>query len=104
MIEKSKPQALSVQGQQAFTAAPIEITAASAAINPEFIRLPRPKQLDPRTGLGRSFLNTLILPSKLNGYRPPVRSISLRRPGHKFGVRLIDYKSLMDWIRSHASE
>ena len=85
-----------------FTAAPIEAPPNShAQITPEFVRLPPPGELEPHTGLGRSFLNSLILPSAANNYRPPIHSISLRRPGHRFGVRLISFHSLMSWIWSH---
>ena len=85
------------------TIAPIE-AAASSQQQIEFIRLPKPGQLEPHTGLGRSYLNTIILPCAGNNYKPPVRSISLRQRGCKYGVRLIDFQSLMTWIRSHATE
>jgi hypothetical protein len=67
---------------------------------PEYIRLPRPGTRCPFTGMSRSALNNLILPCELNGYKPPVRSVSLRRRGAVRGTRLIDYQSLMDYIKS----
>jgi hypothetical protein len=68
---------------------------------PEFLRLPPPGRKCPLSGLSRSYLNQLILPCQLNGFRPPVRSFVLRKRGAKTGVRLIDYASLRAFIRSH---
>lgn len=73
---------------------------APATPRPEFIRLPKPRTLCPWTGLSRSKLNELILPSPLNGHRPPVRSVSLRNRGQIRAVRLINFDSLMDYLRS----
>ena len=70
------------------------------ALRPEFIRLPKPGTLCPWTGLSRSKLNELILPSPLNGHRPPVRSVSLRNRGQIRAVRLINFDSLMAYLRS----
>ena len=66
---------------------------------PEFVRLPRSGP-EYYTGLTRSTLNNLILPSEANGYRPPVRSVCLRKPGRARGVRLIHLDSLLTWIKS----
>ena len=100
--DASHPQ--SIAASLVLTSAPIEAAAARILAQREFVRLPRAGELEPHTGLGRSFLNTLILPCAANNFHPVVRSISLRRPGHKFGVRLIDYPDLIRWIQSHASE
>ena len=43
-------------------------------------------------------LNTLILPSKENAFRPAVKSKIHAQPGKKRGVRLIVYSSLMDYL------
>jgi hypothetical protein len=67
---------------------------------PEFIRLPKPGASDPWTGLGRSSLNTLVSPCRENGYKPPVRSCTLRRRGTMRGVRLVDLQSLLAYIDS----
>jgi hypothetical protein len=67
---------------------------------PEFIRLPKPGTLCQWTGLSRSKLNELILPSPVNSYRPPVRSISLRNRGQVKAVRLIVLDSLISYLRS----
>jgi hypothetical protein len=68
---------------------------------PEWIRMPT-KGRCPFTGLGRSFLYTLVTPCEANRHHPPVRSISLRRRGYTKGVRLIHLRSLLDYLESHA--
>ena len=68
----------------------------SKASPPEYIRLPRAGTRCPVTGLTRTALNELILPTAANGYRPPVRSYSLKRSGQIRGIRLI---SLPDLVR-----
>jgi hypothetical protein len=74
--------------------------AKAPSHHPEFIRLPKPRTLCAWTGLSRSELNELILPSPLNGFRPPVRSVSLRNRGQIRAVRLVDFDSLMAYLRS----
>ncbi len=74
----------------------------TAPIEPEFIRLPKPGETCPHTGLTRSFLNALILPTELNNRKPPVRSVSLRKKGSVRGVRLIVYASLMQFLCARA--
>ena len=79
-------------------------TAAAQAGNPlnvmpEFIRLPKPGTLCRWTGLSRSKLNELILPSPLNSFKPPVRSLSLRNRGQIKAVRLIVLESLLGYLR-----
>ncbi len=69
---------------------------------PAYIRLPRAGTRCPLTGLSRTALNELILPSAANGYRPPVRSYSLKRPGQIRGVRLISLPDLLRHIEASA--
>ncbi len=69
-----------------------------AGIAPVFVRLPRARC--PYTGLSRSYLNGLILPSQANGNSPPVRSVCLRKPGRLRGARLIHLSSLIEYIDS----
>lgn len=66
----------------------------------EFMRLPPSGKTDPIFGLKRSFLNSLILPCSDNNWRPPVKSIVLRRKRARKGVRLIEIASLRAYIRS----
>ncbi len=70
----------------------------------EYIRLPGPRERDPIFGLSRTFLNSLVLPTPLNDFQPPVRSFVLRRPGARTGVRLILVSSLRDYIGGHEQE
>jgi hypothetical protein len=63
--------------------------------------LPPPGQRCAWTGLSRSAINELILPTPRNGYKPPVRSFVLRQRGAKKGIRLVDYQSLASYIRAH---
>lgn len=71
---------------------------------PEFIRLPKSPALCPHSGLSRSKLNELILPCHANDFRPPVKSISLRKRGQIKAVRLVVYDSLMCYLRSFLNE
>ena len=69
------------------------------------MRLPKPGQLCPWTGLSRSKLNELILPCPTNDGRPPVvKSFALRKRGSLRGTRLIVYDSLMAYLRSKLNE
>ena len=79
------------------------LTATSALTRPEFIRLPAPGLKCGFTGLSRSALNELILPGEKNGFKPPVRSFCLRQKGAAKGIRLVDYASLANHIRTAGS-
>jgi hypothetical protein len=65
---------------------------------PLYIRLPKAGQLCPLTGMTRSALNELILPSERNNYDPPVESKSLRKREGGKGTRLIVWQSLKDYL------
>jgi hypothetical protein len=65
---------------------------------PVYIRLPKPGQQCPITGLSRAKLNELILPNQRNNFRPPVASKSLRTLGQQKGVRLILLESLLAYL------
>jgi hypothetical protein len=62
---------------------------------PEFVRLPKPGSRCHWTGLSRSALCELILPS-----RAPVRSVVLKRRGAKRGIRLIHLPSLIAYLHT----
>ena len=70
------------------------------AIIPEWIRLPRGGNPEPHTGLSRAKINQLVLPCAQNGFKPQVRSVSLRDPGAVKGCRLIHLASLLAYINS----
>ncbi len=74
------------------------VAVAAVEVAPEYFRLPRQGQKDPIFGLTRSYLNLLILPSKENGFRPPVRSSALRQGNAKSGVRLVNVASLKAYL------
>lgn len=82
-------------GQTTASVAP----ANGAILRPEFLRLPRAGQQDPHTGLTRTTLNQLILPTEANKFKPKVKSICLRQRGAKRGIRLIVFDSLMEYLR-----
>ena len=86
--------------REQLTTGPLSI-ATGPHFEPEYIRLPKPRERDPIFGLSRSYLNVLILPCNENDYRPPVRSVVLRRKGAKTGVRLINVQSLREFIERH---
>ena len=65
---------------------------------PIYIRLPPPKQQCSLTGLSRSKLNELILPSDRNSHNPPVESFSIKQPGQTKGTRLIVWESLKRFL------
>lgn len=85
-------------GSDQVTTAPVVATPVSVARDPEFIRLPKTGTLDPFTGLTRSKLNELVLPCPANDQKPPVKSVCLRQRGAVKGVRLIVFKSLMEYL------
>lgn len=62
------------------------------APKPVCFRLPRVGERDPYFGGSRQFWNTKVLPS-LNGGNPPVKSIVVKRPDAKRGIRFIIYES-----------
>jgi hypothetical protein len=67
---------------------------------PTYIRLPKSGQLCPYSGLRRSFLNFLTLPSKTNNWNPPVDSRVIKKDGTRRGVKLISYSSLIKFLNS----
>ena len=82
------------------TTAPVAApaSATSTTSEREFLRLPKSGQC-PITGLTRTKLYDLISPSEDNGFKPPVKSVSLRKPGQIKGTRLIVLQSLLDYLR-----
>ena len=78
----------------------VQIPPASGIIqrDPEFIRLPKTGKLCQYSGCSRSKLNELVLACPANDFKPPVKSVCLRQRGAVKGVRLIVFKSLMDYL------
>lgn len=63
-----------------------------------YIRLPKPGGRCPYTGLSRTTLVELSVPCHRNGFKPPVLSKHLRRPGAQKGIRLVDRDSLFGYL------
>jgi len=63
---------------------------------PEWVRLPRQGEAEPRTGLTRSVLNRLCTEKK-------VKSVSLREEGKKRGTRLVHLPSLLSYLEGLAA-
>ncbi len=70
---------------------------------PEFIRLPRPKTRCPYTGLARTTLDELVVPCHRNSFRPPVKSKVLKQPTAIRGIRLVHFRSLLDYLEGLSS-
>lgn len=72
---------------------------------PEYIRLPKSGEREFYTGLSRSALNALVLPTKANGFRPPVKSIIVKTNRHATrGTRHILLASLLDYLAGQTTE
>ena len=80
------------------TKSPTNRPKTVAGGDPTYVRLPKAGERCPHSGMSRSMLNNLILPSKENNYNPPVRSKSVVRPGKTRGTRLIDLDSLKAYV------
>jgi hypothetical protein len=64
----------------------------TGSIQPVFIRLPSPGKLCPYTGLRRTAFYTLLKSGKVKTY-------TLKQPGSRRGIRLIDFASLVAAIK-----
>lgn len=73
------------------------LTAQSSG-RPEWVRLPKPGQRCPHTGLSRTTLNELVVPCPANSYLPPVKSAVIKKRGAMRGIRLISYDSLTAYL------
>jgi hypothetical protein len=81
------------------TSAPhIEKSGRPVYDNSVWIRLPRPGERCPITGLSRSSLAELVRPCARNGYRAPVAARLLKRRDARRGVLLISRESLLGYL------
>ncbi len=92
------PSERTTKGQHSHRPTNSESPGESATEEPLYVRLPKPGQLCSRTGMTRSTLNELILPTERNSYRPPVESKCLRKQEGGKGTRLIVWQSLKDYL------
>ncbi len=63
-----------------------------------WLRLPRPGERCPVSGLSRSTLVELVRPCDRNSFAPPVDAKHLRRKGTQRGVVLINRASLQGYL------
>ncbi len=87
-----------------FTAKPPTVAGTSlgkikgaALAEAEFIRLPRPRERCPLSGLSRTTLVELIDAGKIKG-------LTIRKPGSTRGIRLIVKASLLSYLHGLAEE
>lgn len=84
--------------QRHFATIPVAAGAQTHAPLPEWIRLPKSGTKCPYAGLSRSTLNALIL-----GNNPPVKSRSVKKRHAVRGVRLINLRSLLEFIEAQVN-
>jgi len=73
--------------------------------DPKLIRLPKQGVPCQWTGLSRAKMAQLVVPSKENGFSPPVRSVSLGPDKDSKGwTRLVYFDSLMAYLDSKNQE
>jgi hypothetical protein len=82
---------MSKRNAKSTTEARREVSPAGNVSN--WIRLPKPGEHEPHTGLGRSVLTRLCVEGK-------VKSISLKEPGKARGCRLLNLPSLLSYLES----
>jgi hypothetical protein len=82
------------------TPTPDELLARFVQSEPpgEWLRLPQPGAKLSGYGLTRGTLNELILPCEENDFKPPVRSIVIKKRGAMRGIRLIHRPSLDSFL------
>jgi len=71
---------------------------------PLVTRLPKSGQKEPYSGLSRTWLDLLTRPQPGNNFDPPVQSHILAVKGAGRGVRLINVRSLLDYVSSLSGE
>ena len=79
-----------------------EKLVSEGACAPSYVRVPQNGKRCPVTGLCRTHINGLVLPTPGNNYTPAVRSVVLKTRGKVRGVRLVDVSSLIGFIESQA--
>lgn len=98
--QASTPFGVELPGQWGSEAQAARGHSGSVTAVPEWLRLPRPRHRCPITGLSRSTLCELVVPSRANDYMPPVRSVLIKKKHAVRGVRLINLESLRQYLES----
>jgi hypothetical protein len=66
----------------------------------EFVRLPASGSRCPVSGLNRTALDKLTRPQPDNNFTPPVRSRVLKSRGATRGIRLVEVRSLLNYLNN----
>ena len=74
------------------------VTTTPVVVEPIWIRLPKKKERCPYSGLSSTSLFELCVPTQRNGFKPPVRSVVEKKRHAVRGIRLINFRSLMDYV------
>lgn len=83
--------------------APHRVVATEEPV-PEWLRLPAPRRRCTLTNLSRTTLCELCVPCEANDFKPPVRSIVIRKKNAVRGIRLINRASLLTYFESLEKE
>lgn len=70
----------------------------------EYIRVPGPDGVDPIFSISRDTMMDLVLPRVCNGFKPPVRSLLIKKPGAKRGIRYVNVASLRAYMANLESQ
>jgi hypothetical protein len=73
-------------------------TSNSTPKDPAYIRMPRTGTACPYSSLSRSGMDLIVRPQKANNFRPPVKSKIFRHSPTAKGIRLVDFRSLMNYL------
>lgn len=70
---------------------------------PIWLRLPKKGSRCKITGLSRTTLTELCVPSRVNQFKPPVRSVVVKQPHAQRGIRLIFAASLLAHLENQTA-
>ncbi len=71
---------------------------------PEFIRLPKPRTSCPHTGMSRTSMYNLCVPTRANGFKPKVPAKCLRVSGNVRGTWYVPYEALVSFLNALPTE
>lgn len=91
MFTRAMQTRINATADAKLTAAPIQEPGANGSITPEFIRVPDVERI---FGVKRGHCYALIGAGA-------VKSVCLRKPGARTGVRLVSYQSVRDYLAKH---
>lgn len=110
-MSKRQQHAAGGTGQSSPSPSPAAAGASTATNGFPFqFRLPKaaPRggrgEVDPFFGLNRSAWNGLLLPVEANQFRPPVKSVVVKKRGARRGLRLVLFSSAKEFFDRLAAE